>query len=163
MNQMGSSGPSSPTAGAGSRSRPSRCPSDHSPCPTLQAVHEDATVHTCEPTSPTAGYCRDDTSVGPGPADARARTVGASRHIPLAGHNVARLPLPAVPGHEVAGAVGLGPQATAFTVGDHVVGCLVQWCGGCPACRPYQCGRPQATLRDPEHQGPRLRAVRGGR
>ncbi|MFI1566821.1 zinc-binding dehydrogenase [Streptomyces sp. NPDC020490] len=77
----------------------------------------------------------------------------------LAAHPSARFPPPVVLGHEIAGVVAaLGPQATGFTVGDHVVGCLVQWCGTCPACldgRPYQCGRPGSTLRDPR-DGPRL-------
>ncbi|MFD7130932.1 zinc-binding dehydrogenase [Streptomyces sp. NPDC059894] len=67
---------------------------------------------------------------------------------------------PVVLGHEVAGVVtALGPRAGAFAVGDHVVGCLVQWCGDCPACRDgrtYQCGHPGATLRDPQRQAPRL-------
>jgi S-(hydroxymethyl)glutathione dehydrogenase/alcohol dehydrogenase len=77
----------------------------------------------------------------------------------LAAHPLPGYEPPVVLGHEIAGVVtALGPQASDFGVGDHVVGCLVQWCGGCPACldgRPYQCGNPGATTRDPQH-GPRL-------
>ncbi|MDF2046076.1 zinc-binding dehydrogenase, partial [Microbacterium sp. Kw_RZR3] len=44
-------------------------------------------------------------------------------------------PLPAVFGHELAGVVtAVGPDVTEFQVGDHVVGCLVQWCGRCQPC-----------------------------
>ncbi|MGW3678954.1 zinc-binding dehydrogenase [Streptomyces prasinus] len=79
----------------------------------------------------------------------------------LAGQSTSPYPPPVVLGHEIAGVViAVGPQATDFTAGDHVVGCLVQWCGTCPACRddrPYQCHRPEATLRDPGRDGlPRL-------
>ncbi|MFJ3670417.1 zinc-binding dehydrogenase [Streptomyces sp. NPDC090106] len=78
----------------------------------------------------------------------------------LATHNPGRLPLPLVLGHELAGVVvALGPRAAAFGVGDHVVGCLVQWCGACAAChdgRTYQCAHPEATLRDPARDRPRL-------
>ncbi|MGP3756358.1 zinc-binding dehydrogenase [Streptomyces sp. IBSNAI001] len=78
----------------------------------------------------------------------------------VATHAFADFPPPVVLGHEVAGVVAaVGPDARAFTPGDHVVGCLVQWCGCCPACldgRVYQCGRPGTTLRDPGRDGPRL-------
>ncbi|MFD4901947.1 zinc-binding dehydrogenase [Streptomyces sp. NPDC058411] len=78
----------------------------------------------------------------------------------VATHAFADFPPPVVLGHEVAGVVtAVGPDARAFTPGDHVVGCLVQWCGDCPACldgRVYQCGRPGTTLRDPGRDGPRL-------
>ncbi|GAA4800382.1 zinc-binding dehydrogenase [Streptomyces ziwulingensis] len=67
---------------------------------------------------------------------------------------------PVVLGHEIAGVVAaVGPYATEFAVGDHVVGCLVQWCGACPDCadgRTYQCARPGATLRGAGPDGPRL-------
>jgi S-(hydroxymethyl)glutathione dehydrogenase/alcohol dehydrogenase len=69
------------------------------------------------------------------------------------------VPLPAVLGHEVAGIVAaIGPDATQFRTGDHVVGSLVQPCGACARClsgRSFQCLHPEATLR---HQGdaPRL-------
>ncbi|SDH48974.1 S-(hydroxymethyl)glutathione dehydrogenase / alcohol dehydrogenase [Leifsonia sp. 98AMF] len=60
-------------------------------------------------------------------------------------------PLPAVFGHEVAGVVtAVGPDVTELAVGDHVVGCLVQYCGACEKClsgRVYQCLHPEKTLR----------------
>jgi len=60
-------------------------------------------------------------------------------------------PLPMLLGHEVAGVVAaVGPAVTEFSVGDHVVGCLVQSCGKCEACltgRTFQCEHPEATLR----------------
>lgn len=60
-------------------------------------------------------------------------------------------PLPAVFGHEVAGVVtAVGPDVTELVVGDHVVGCLVQYCGACEKClsgRVYQCLHPEKTLR----------------
>ncbi|WP_320781101.1 zinc-binding dehydrogenase [Streptomyces sp. CRN 30] len=78
----------------------------------------------------------------------------------VATHGLGRLRPPVVLGHEVAGVVlGTGPRATEFTAGDHVVGCLVQWCGTCPACRAgryHQCARPEETLRAPGHRAPRL-------
>jgi S-(hydroxymethyl)glutathione dehydrogenase/alcohol dehydrogenase len=61
------------------------------------------------------------------------------------------VPTPAVLGHEVAGIVtAVGPGVTQVRVGDHVVGSLTQACGGCARClsgRPFQCLRPDATLR----------------
>lgn len=67
--------------------------------------------------------------------------------------------LPAVLGHEVAGVVAaLGPEVRDLTVGDHVVGCLIQYCGTCTSClsgRTYLCANPSATLR-PEGRAPRL-------
>ncbi|WP_327241869.1 zinc-binding dehydrogenase [Streptomyces sp. NBC_01320] len=69
------------------------------------------------------------------------------------------LPVPSVLGHEVAGVVvGLGPEVTEFAIGDHVVGCLVQYCGRCDRClsgRINQCRHPEATLRSAD-QPPRL-------
>jgi len=68
-------------------------------------------------------------------------------------------PIPAVFGHEVAGVVSaLGPDVSEFEVGDHVVGCILQWCGRCVPCRAgrtYQCRDRSVTLRDPA-QGHRL-------
>jgi S-(hydroxymethyl)glutathione dehydrogenase/alcohol dehydrogenase len=68
-------------------------------------------------------------------------------------------PLPAVFGHEVAGVVtAIGPGVTDIAVGDHVVGCLVQYCGACEKClsgRTYQCLHPEKTLRG-EGEAPRL-------
>ncbi|MFJ8752876.1 zinc-binding dehydrogenase [Streptomyces sp. NPDC102441] len=78
----------------------------------------------------------------------------------VATHAFGDFPPPVVLGHEIAGVVlALGPDAGVFAAGEHVVGCLVQWCGSCPACldgRVYQCGRPGTTLRDAEREGPRL-------
>jgi S-(hydroxymethyl)glutathione dehydrogenase / alcohol dehydrogenase len=69
------------------------------------------------------------------------------------------VPIPAVLGHEVAGIVAaIGPDVTQFRVGDHVVGSLVQSCGGCARClsgRSFQCQRPESTLRRPG-DAPRL-------
>lgn len=67
--------------------------------------------------------------------------------------------LPAVFGHELAGVVkAVGPQATQFVVGDHVVGSPIRSCGHCPACaggHGYRCERPSETERD-EEEPPRL-------
>lgn len=66
---------------------------------------------------------------------------------------------PMVLGHEAAGVVvGVGPDVTQFAVGDHVVGCLVQYCGACERClagRVSLCTNPGATLRG-EGEQPRL-------
>lgn len=59
--------------------------------------------------------------------------------------------LPGVFGHELAGVVTkVGPAVTEIAVGDHVVGCLVQYCGACEKClsgKVFQCLHPEATLR----------------
>jgi S-(hydroxymethyl)glutathione dehydrogenase/alcohol dehydrogenase len=59
--------------------------------------------------------------------------------------------LPAVFGHEAAGVVAaVGPDVGDVSVGDRVVGCLVQYCGRCGPCqagRPTLCQHPEATLR----------------
>jgi S-(hydroxymethyl)glutathione dehydrogenase/alcohol dehydrogenase len=69
----------------------------------------------------------------------------------FATHDIA--PIPSVLGHEVAGIVAeVGPDVAEFRVGDHVVGSLAQTCGGCARClsgRPFQCVRPESTLRRP--------------
>lgn len=66
---------------------------------------------------------------------------------------------PMVLGHEAAGIVAaIGPDVTQFEVGDHVVGCLVQYCGTCERClagRVSLCTNPAATLRG-EGDAPRL-------
>ncbi|POA59677.1 MULTISPECIES: zinc-binding dehydrogenase [unclassified Pseudomonas] len=66
---------------------------------------------------------------------------------------------PAVFGHEVSGVVReTGPLVTQVSVGDHVVGCLIAFCGRCVAClsgRTHECSEPGATLRAAE-QDPRL-------
>ncbi|GAA3862284.1 Zn-dependent alcohol dehydrogenase [Leifsonia kafniensis] len=68
-------------------------------------------------------------------------------------------PLPGVFGHEVAGVVtATGPGVTDLVVGDHVVGCLVQYCGACERClsgRVFQCLHPEKTLRA-DGEGSRL-------
>lgn len=73
-------------------------------------------------------------------------------------------PFPAVYGHEISGVVtALGPQVSTIAVGDHVVGCLIQFCGACTTClsgRTYECPNPQATVRGPD-QGSRLSAEDG--
>ncbi len=76
------------------------------------------------------------------------------------------VPLPAVLGHELAGiVVAIGPEVREFSVGDHVVGSLIQFCGHCPACiggRTYQCFHPEETLRgDHDHDHPH-RLTRSG-
>ena len=69
------------------------------------------------------------------------------------------IPLPAVFGHELAGIVeAVGPDVTEFSIGDHVVASLIQFCGHCFPChdgRTYQCDHPHETLRD-EGQPARL-------
>lgn len=69
----------------------------------------------------------------------------------MASHDLGyRMPL--LLGHEIAGVVvDRGPEATTVDIGDHVVGCLIQYCGECTAChddRVLQCERPWATMRD---------------
>ena len=75
------------------------------------------------------------------------------------------VPLPAVLGHEVAGIVAdVGPDVAQFRVGDHVVGSLAQSCGACARClsgRPFQCARPESTLRRAS-DAPRLSRNRVG-
>ncbi|MBC9955003.1 zinc-binding dehydrogenase [Leucobacter sp. cx-42] len=75
-----------------------------------------------------------------------------------ANHDLGYAP-PMVLGHEVAGVVTeIGPDVTQFKVGDHVVGCLVQFCGVCVRCREGKtslCLNPDATTRR-EGEAPRL-------
>ncbi|MDF2990358.1 MAG: alcohol dehydrogenase [Microbacterium sp.] len=60
--------------------------------------------------------------------------------------------VPALFGHEVAGVVvAVGDQVTDVALGDHVVGCLVQYCGACLQCLTGNvnlCLHPETTLRD---------------
>lgn len=53
------------------------------------------------------------------------------------------VPVPAILGHETAGVVlAVGAGVSAFAPGDHVVGCLSAFCGGCEFClsgRPSIC------------------------
>ncbi|MCX4092377.1 zinc-binding dehydrogenase [Nocardia sp. alder85J] len=69
------------------------------------------------------------------------------------------VPTPMLLGHEISGVVErIGPDVTDLAVGDHVVACLVQYCGSCDKCLTghiYQCTRPEATLRTAE-QDPRI-------
>jgi len=64
------------------------------------------------------------------------------------------MPPPCVLGHEPAGIVeAIGEGVTDFTPGDHVIGCITNWCGVCKFCtggRPYLCpsqfnGRPEGS------------------
>lgn len=75
-----------------------------------------------------------------------------------ANHGMVYAP-PCVLGHEIAGVVlTVGPDVTEFSVGDHVVGCLLQYCGKCKKClagQVYQCLNQDATLRA-ETDAPRL-------
>lgn len=49
------------------------------------------------------------------------------------------VPLPTVPGHEVAGTVeAIGSNVQNLAVGDRVVGCLSMFCGHCEECRAGQ-------------------------
>ncbi|MBM4266734.1 MAG: Zn-dependent alcohol dehydrogenase [Deltaproteobacteria bacterium] len=61
------------------------------------------------------------------------------------------VPPPTILGHEPAGIVeAVGAGVTDFRAGDHVIGCITNWCGVCRFCtegRPYLClkqyaGRP---------------------
>jgi len=71
----------------------------------------------------------------------------------------AGLPLPAVFGHEAAGVVAaVGPDVTQLAAGDHVVACLVPYCGVCVKClsgRVYECLHPEVVRRG-ESTPPRL-------
>ncbi|MFH5824552.1 zinc-binding dehydrogenase [Georgenia sp. AZ-5] len=59
--------------------------------------------------------------------------------------------MPAVFGHEVAGVVAeVGASVRSITVGDHVVGTLIRFCGECERClsgRSYYCRNSQRTER----------------
>lgn len=63
-------------------------------------------------------------------------------------------PLPMVVGHEMAGiVVGLGPDATDFELGDHVIATEISFCGTCEECvngASYRCLTPGVALRGPE-------------
>ena len=61
---------------------------------------------------------------------------------------------PAVLGHEAAGVVeAVGPQVSEFAPGDHVIGCLSSYCGGCEFCltgRTYLCrSKPGRSAEQP--------------
>ncbi|MDC7803626.1 Zn-dependent alcohol dehydrogenase [Sphingomonas sp. BLCC-B65] len=59
--------------------------------------------------------------------------------------------VPMVLGHEVSGVVtAVGPDVVDLAVGDHVVACLVQYCGSCAKCligRVHLCEHPEFTVR----------------
>lgn len=69
-------------------------------------------------------------------------------HVVEMGHTIS---FPSVRGHEIAGViVAVGPDVRDLAEGDHVVGCLVPWCGECEPClagHKTMCRRPAATLR----------------
>lgn len=71
---------------------------------------------------------------------------------------------PLVLGHEVAGVVAaIGEEVSEFSVGDHVVASLIQFCGKCVQClsgHTHGCLHPEATLRG-ESERPRIRAADG--
>lgn len=73
-------------------------------------------------------------------------------------------PPPAVLGHEISGVVAaVGPNVTTFEVGDHVAGCLVQFCGKCERCLSGEvglCRNPEDTIRG-EGDEPRLKDADG--
>jgi S-(hydroxymethyl)glutathione dehydrogenase / alcohol dehydrogenase len=68
------------------------------------------------------------------------------------------VPPPCILGHEPAGIVEkLGAGVTDFKPGDHVIGCITQWCGVCKFCtqgRPYLC--PTQYMGRPLDAKPRL-------
>lgn len=64
------------------------------------------------------------------------------------------MPPPCILGHEPSGIVeAIGDGVTDFVPGDHVIGCITNWCGVCKFCtggRPYLCpsqfnGRPEGA------------------
>lgn len=65
-----------------------------------------------------------------------------------------------VAGHEFSGVVArTGTAVGDLAVGDHIVGCLVRYCGSCVECRrgePRLCLYPDSTLRPPDAP-PRIR------
>lgn len=73
------------------------------------------------------------------------------------------VPAPCVLGHEPAGIVeAVGEGVTDFVPGDHVIGCITQWCGVCKFCtggRPYLC--PSQYAGRPEGMGNRLTDANG--
>ena len=68
------------------------------------------------------------------------------------------VPPPCILGHEPAGIVEkLGAGVLDFVPGDHVIGCITQWCGVCKFCtqgRPYLC--PTQYMGRPLDAAPRL-------
>ncbi len=71
------------------------------------------------------------------------------------------VPIPTVMGHEAAGIVdSVGSSVTAVAPGDHVVACISQFCGTCPACarnETWLCQRrDKPPLVRPEDAPPRV-------
>jgi S-(hydroxymethyl)glutathione dehydrogenase/alcohol dehydrogenase len=73
------------------------------------------------------------------------------------------VPPPCILGHEPAGIVeAVGAGVTDFKPGDHVIGCITQWCGVCKFCtqgRPYLC--PTQYMGRPLDAKPRLTSQDG--
>lgn len=92
----------------------------------------------------------------------RASGLCGSDHMEMS--TVVNYPPPAVLGHEIAGVVTqVGPNVTTFAVGDHVAGCLVQFCGKCEQCLSGEvglCRNPEDTVRA-ESEEPRLKDAAG--
>lgn len=63
-------------------------------------------------------------------------------------------PLPMVVGHEMAGVVvALGPDATDFQIGDHVIATEISFCGTCEECvngSTFRCLQPTRAMRSPQ-------------
>ncbi|QIM16596.1 Zn-dependent alcohol dehydrogenase [Leucobacter insecticola] len=78
-------------------------------------------------------------------------------------HGVMHQP-PVVLGHEIAGVVvKVGSAVTTLHVGDHVAGCLVQFCGKCARCLSGEvglCRNPGEAVRSAD-QAPRLTDASG--
>lgn len=87
------------------------------------------------------------------------RASGLCHSDEIAAKNDLGLAPPMVLGHEAAGVVvGLGPEATQFELGDHVVACLVPYCGACTKCLQGKltlCENPEAVQRSAD-EVPRL-------
>jgi S-(hydroxymethyl)glutathione dehydrogenase/alcohol dehydrogenase len=75
-----------------------------------------------------------------------------------------KYPPPAVLGHEIAGVVAqVGPNVTSLKVGDHVAGCLIQFCGKCKKCLSGDvglCEDPDSVLRGSGEE-PRIKDADG--
>jgi S-(hydroxymethyl)glutathione dehydrogenase/alcohol dehydrogenase len=78
----------------------------------------------------------------PGPGEVPVKTVASGiRHSDLHRDRGRAAGATHDPGHEPAGIVErIGPGVTDFKPGDHVIGCITNWCGVCRFCtggRPY--------------------------
>ncbi|MGO2110636.1 MAG: zinc-binding dehydrogenase [Pseudoclavibacter sp.] len=73
--------------------------------------------------------------------------------------NLGGFPLPAILGHEVSGVVvAVGPDASGFLIGDHVVASLQSHCGTCAACARddiNMCEQPE-FVRRADGEAPRI-------